>query len=304
MCRFAPTGLTENTGPDIAGRVSLEDALRKCNIVYMTRVQAERMHKQEREEMWKDIQLKEEMFKEASKLNPTLKILHPLPDDKEHPVLPNAFDKKFEKYAYYLQQAANGLVMRDVLFCAILGVIGDDFKGTGYVRPNLSEKNTLIELPIGEKKKIEQFEIKPVYTGTVIDHIPAGMAVEIDRRVFENKFMRGGIARAVPSKRMPTKDIMTLVNYELTGEELNIVAMMAPGVTINIVKEGTVVHKYRTQLPDVVIGQLQCKNSECISRDDKEVATSKFYTKRRDPVLLQCHHCDTLYTETKKDMRR
>ncbi len=147
--------------PDIAGRISLDEALRRCNVVYMTRVQAERMHKQEREEMWDDIQLKEEMFKERSKLNPTLKILHPLPDDKEHPVLPKAFDKNFPQYAYYLQQAANGLIMRDVLFCAVLGTIGEDFKAgalgkdfkaIGYVPPILSEKNTFIELPIKEKK--------------------------------------------------------------------------------------------------------------------------------------------------------
>jgi aspartate carbamoyltransferase catalytic subunit len=91
---------------------SIEDVLGKVDILYMTRIQKERMEPSAYEK-YKDIYiLKEEMLKKAKK---NLKVLHPLPRVNEIEI---SIDKSC--YAHYFQQAENGLYVRMALLAMIL----------------------------------------------------------------------------------------------------------------------------------------------------------------------------------------
>ncbi len=93
-----------------------EQAIAKADILYMTRVQQERFTDRTEYENLKDsFILNKEIL---SKAKPNLKILHPLPRINE---LPINIDQT--KFAYYFQQAENGLYVRQALLALVLGKI-------------------------------------------------------------------------------------------------------------------------------------------------------------------------------------
>lgn len=92
-----------------------------ADILYMTRVQRERFTDLEEYERVKDrYLLKKDMLSQAC---PNMKILHPLPRVNE---IEYSIDNT--PYAYYFQQARNGLYARQALICDVLGITLDDIK--------------------------------------------------------------------------------------------------------------------------------------------------------------------------------
>lgn len=97
------------------------DIIAGADILYMTRVQKERFADLDEYDRVKDIYLlKKEML---SKAKPNMKILHPLPRVNE---IEYSIDDT--PYAYYFQQARNGLYARQALICDALGITLDDIK--------------------------------------------------------------------------------------------------------------------------------------------------------------------------------
>jgi aspartate carbamoyltransferase catalytic subunit len=93
---------------------SLEEIIDKVDALYMTRIQEERfIHKLEYELMKNSYVLKKEHL---TNVKPNFKILHPLPRIFE---IDAAVDQT--PYAYYFQQAQNGLFTRQALLGMILG---------------------------------------------------------------------------------------------------------------------------------------------------------------------------------------
>ena len=303
--------LGEHQKEDIEGRLSLDDAVKKCDIVYMTRMQLERMPEHERKQVLGSIQLKASMFNGLDRIRPTMRVLHPLPIDADNPEIEIGFDRLCPQFAYFFVQAANGLPMRELLLSMVDGAMGEDFKGKGYIARQLSDASTLVRLPVGnETKERKDYQLRPVYNGTVIDHIPDQVGFKLVRALGlddENKYSRGrvGLAQGLSSKRIASKEIIHLNGHELSPQECNIIAMIAPGVTINIIRSGHVTDKYRTQLPDKIThGQLQCSNTNCISLDRREDAPNIFYVIHKEPAAeLQCHYCDTVHSYKRGNLK-
>ncbi|RJR31703.1 aspartate carbamoyltransferase [Candidatus Parcubacteria bacterium] len=95
---------------------NLTSLINKLDILYVTRIQKERFSDiGDYEKVKDDYILKLKNFKNVKK---NLKILHPLPRVNE---LPEDFDST--PYAYYFQQAQNGLYVREALLALILGAV-------------------------------------------------------------------------------------------------------------------------------------------------------------------------------------
>ena len=92
-----------------------------ADILYMTRVQRERFTDLEEYERVKDRYLLKKDMLSCAKSN--MKILHPLPRVNE---IEYSIDNT--PYAYYFQQARNGLYARQALICDSLGITLDDIK--------------------------------------------------------------------------------------------------------------------------------------------------------------------------------
>ena len=98
-----------------------EKTIAEADLIYRTRVQKERFSDLMEYERVKNVYiLKADMLEYAK---PNLKILHPLPRVNEI-----AYDVDDTPYAYYIQQARNGLYAREAIICDVLGITLDEVK--------------------------------------------------------------------------------------------------------------------------------------------------------------------------------
>ena len=95
----------------------IDDYVAEVDILYMTRIQTERMGEQKAlAEKFRSIyRLEASMLKGAK---PTMKVMHPLPRVTEI-----AQDVDGTSHAYYFEQARNGLFVRETLLAMILGAV-------------------------------------------------------------------------------------------------------------------------------------------------------------------------------------
>ncbi len=135
--------------------------------------------------------------------------------------------------------------------------------------------------------------------GTVIDHIPAGRALDVLRvlGITGREGLRIAIIMNVESQKLGRKDIVKIEGRELSPEEVNAIALIAPTATINIVNDFRVINKFRVEVPEIIEGILRCPNPTCITNKSREPITSKFRRVSKKPLILQCEYCGTLLHE-------
>lgn len=103
-----------------------EKIIADADIIYMTRVQKERFSDLMEYERVKNVYiLKSDMLKGVKQ---NMKILHPLPRVNEI-----AYDVDETPYAYYIQQAQNGLYAREAIICDVLGITLDEVKADNTI---------------------------------------------------------------------------------------------------------------------------------------------------------------------------
>ncbi len=105
------------------------------------------------------------------------------------------------------------------------------------------------------------------------------------------------IAINVPSKRFRVKDIVKIEGKELSSQEVNRIALVAPHASINIVRDYAVIEKLEVKLPITFEGILKCVNPCCISNSDEPI-TTKFHAKQEEPLVLKCHYCGFTIEQT------
>ncbi len=135
--------------------------------------------------------------------------------------------------------------------------------------------------------------VSRIGAGTVIDHIPAGQAL----RVLSILGITGGEGRIValvmnvPSTRMGRKDIVKVEGVELSPVQVNRIALVAPGATINLIRDYRVVSKSKVELPDELVGVVSCGNPNCVTNAPGEPIVTRFRVISRDPPRLACEYC-------------
>lgn len=136
-----------------------------------------------------------------------------------------------------------------------------------------------------------EYKVYRIENGTVIDHIPHWNAYQ----VIDILGMRGRpdlvtVGFGLQSEKFGQKDLLKVENRELTQEEINRIALVAPNATINLVRGARITRKFQVRLPDEFVGLVRCSNYGCITRH--EAVPPKFATLRREPpVAVRCHYC-------------
>jgi aspartate carbamoyltransferase regulatory subunit len=138
----------------------------------------------------------------------------------------------------------------------------------------------------------KELRIRKISAGTVVDHITAGYALAVLQILGITG--AGGevvsIAMNVQSQKLGKKDVIKVEGKELTSEEINRIAMVAPNATINIIRDYEVYQKQRITVPDHVEGIVRCANPSCITNRERGIA-SRFTVVERTPVTLRCKYC-------------
>jgi aspartate carbamoyltransferase regulatory subunit len=141
----------------------------------------------------------------------------------------------------------------------------------------------------------EALRVSKIENGTVIDHVSAGQALNVLAILGIDGLGDDvlSIGMNVPSDRLGRKDVVKIEGRELSQSELDVLSLIAPAATINIIRNYDVADKHRVERPEEVTGVLQCPNHNCISTEDEPVAS-------RFDVLddgVRCEYCDTIIRE-------
>ncbi|MGQ3329352.1 aspartate carbamoyltransferase regulatory subunit [Halorubrum sp. FL23] len=137
-----------------------------------------------------------------------------------------------------------------------------------------------------------ELRVSKIRDGTVIDHVEGGQALNVLAILGIDGSEGYGVSVGmnVPSDRLGRKDIVKVEERELSQSEVDVLSLIAPEATINIVRDFEVVEKNRVTRPDSVTGVLSCPNRNCITNADEPVDT------RFDVVAdgVRCDYCSTI----------
>lgn len=141
----------------------------------------------------------------------------------------------------------------------------------------------------------EELRVSKIENGTVIDHVAGGQALNV-LAILGIDGTRGetvSIGMNVPSDRLGRKDVVKVEDRELSQSEVDVLSLIAPAATINIIRDFDVIEKHRVERPEEVTGVLACPNQNCITTEDEPVES-------RFEVLedgIRCVYCDTITRE-------
>ncbi|BES66811.1 aspartate carbamoyltransferase regulatory subunit [Gottschalkiaceae bacterium SANA] len=127
--------------------------------------------------------------------------------------------------------------------------------------------------------------------GLVIDHIAAGSGYRIFRQLKLDELNDVVILmRNVPSQKMGKKDVIKIENH--INLDLEVLGLIDPHATINVIDNGNRTKKIRLALPKRVEGILKCKNPRCITQYEK-VDAPVFYLANEENKTYRCSYCDS-----------
>ncbi|MGC9010423.1 MAG: aspartate carbamoyltransferase regulatory subunit [Sulfolobales archaeon] len=141
--------------------------------------------------------------------------------------------------------------------------------------------------------------VSKIIRGTVIDHIPAGRGIDVLKvlKITGREGYRIAVLMNVESKKLGRKDIVKIENRFLEPNEVNIISLIAPSATINIIEDYEIKKKFRVEVPPEIKGVLKCPNPTCITNQSREPITSHFKKISSKPLRLQCTYCGTIIEE-------
>lgn len=143
--------------------------------------------------------------------------------------------------------------------------------------------------------KNETLQVAAIQNGTVIDHIPSHKIFEVISLLhLENVHSEVTVGFNLKSKQMGRKSIIKIANKFFTDEELNQLAVVAPNVSLCIIKDYEIVEKKTVTLPNELVGIIRCKNPKCITNN--EPMRTHFRVINPANSTLCCHYCNTQQT--------
>jgi len=143
--------------------------------------------------------------------------------------------------------------------------------------------------------KDTELRVSKIEDGTVIDHIQGGQALNvlailgIDGTGGESV----SIGINVPSDRLGIKDIVKVEGRELSQNEVDVLSLIGPAATINIIRDFEVAEKHRVSRPSAVTGVLSCPNANCITTETEPIE-SHFEVLEEG---VRCLYCGTIIRE-------
>jgi aspartate carbamoyltransferase regulatory subunit len=139
--------------------------------------------------------------------------------------------------------------------------------------------------------------VSKIENGIVIDHIPPGNAFQVLRLLKLPEDARALIAQNVDSKSMGSKDLIKIEGTYLTSKEIDIIALIAPEATLNIINDWQVREKTRITIPDVLEGAFNCPNTQCPTNAKYGAPNTEFNVEKGkliEDTKLHCNYCGSI----------
>ncbi|MCE5177783.1 MAG: aspartate carbamoyltransferase regulatory subunit [Porphyromonadaceae bacterium] len=137
----------------------------------------------------------------------------------------------------------------------------------------------------------KELQVAALENGTAIDHIPSEAVFKVVSLLQLQKLSnRITIGNNLKSSKMGKKGIIKVSDKFFREDEINRIALVAPNVNLNIIRNFEVVEKKKVVLPDEIIEIVKCNNPKCITNN--EPMRTRFHVIDKEMVELQCHYCE------------
>ncbi len=141
-----------------------------------------------------------------------------------------------------------------------------------------------------KNNKGEMF-VRALKNGTVIDHIPSDKLFAVVSLLHLDKLKnRIIIGFNLNSEKIGKKSIIKVSDKYFSSEELNQLSVLAPNVTLNIIKEYEIIEKYKVEMPDELNSIIKCANPKCITNN--EPMTTRFKIIDKQKGIIRCLYCE------------
>ncbi|MGN0169848.1 MAG: aspartate carbamoyltransferase regulatory subunit [Lachnospiraceae bacterium] len=137
--------------------------------------------------------------------------------------------------------------------------------------------------------------------GYVLDHIQAGMALQIyhDLGLSHLKDCTIAIITNVSSNTMGRKDILK-VECPVGTIDLDVLGFLDHNITVNVIQDEKIVEKKTLELPKQVKNIIKCKNPRCITSIEQEL-DQIFYLTDPKKEIYRCRYCEEKYRSHKRN---
>ena len=137
----------------------------------------------------------------------------------------------------------------------------------------------------------KELQVAALENGTAIDHIPSEQLFKVVSLLQLQKLNnRITIGNNLKSSKMGAKGIIKVADKFFREDEINRIALVAPNVNLNIIKDFEVAEKKKVTLPDKISEIVMCTNPKCITNN--EPMKTRFHVIDKEKVELQCHYCE------------
>ncbi len=132
--------------------------------------------------------------------------------------------------------------------------------------------------------------------GIVLDHIEAGKSLEIYYNLGLDKLdCQVAIIKNARSSKMGKKDIIK-IEGGLDHIDLDVLGFIDHTITVNIVRDNSIVEKKTLSLPKKITNVIHCKNPRCITSIEQELPHT-FYLTDEETETYRCRYCEEKYTK-------
>lgn len=137
----------------------------------------------------------------------------------------------------------------------------------------------------------KELEVAALENGTVIDHIPSDVLFKVVKLLqLETLPNNITIGNNLDSKKIGRKGIIKIADKFFQEEETNRIAVIAPKVKLNIIRDYRVEEKKDVELPDELKGIVRCSNPKCVTNN--EPMKTLFKVLDKEHITLKCHYCE------------
>ena len=136
--------------------------------------------------------------------------------------------------------------------------------------------------------------ISGIHEGFVLDHIQAGMSLQIYHDLKLDKLdCSVAIIKNARSQKMGKKDIIK-VECPIEDLDLDILGFIDHNITVNIIEDSKIVEKKELKLPSEIKNVIRCHNPRCITSIEQGLDHVFVLTDPENEVY-RCKYCEEKY---------
>ena len=137
----------------------------------------------------------------------------------------------------------------------------------------------------------KEMMVAAIENGTVLDHIPSDRLFDVVSLLHLDKMSNSvTIGYNLKSAVMGTKSIIKIADKYFTDEELNQLSVVAPNISLCVIKDYEIIEKRMVVMPEKLVGIVRCPNPKCITNN--EPMQTRFSTTSPGSNIIRCSYCN------------